>query len=172
MAQPSGRLEDPLPRWLIPEAGELSWLLVLLRVGFSTGLLGLPQGMWLGSKSERPRKQEGEAAISQRLGLESSVSLPYTIRGVVTQARFKRKGHRSYFLMGGVSEIWGPCFKAQELVSQERSVLPSCRPSRMFKVHLLAVFYGGMKKEMPVKPRLYHLNTVIVSKCPFYILVL
>lgn len=148
MAQP--RLEDPLPGWLIPEAGELSWLLVLLHVGFSTGRLGLPQGMWLGSKSERPRKQEGEAALSQRLGLESSVSLPYTIRGAVTQARFKRKGHRSYFLMGGVSEIWGPCFKPQELVSQERSVLPSCRPSRRFRVHL-AVFYGGDAKRNACK---------------------
>ena len=65
-----------------------------------------------------------------------------------------------------VSEIWGPCFKPQE----ERNVLSSHRPSPRFRVHLLAVFYGQVKKEMSIK--LNRLNTVIVNKCPFYILAL
>ena len=63
------RLEDPLPRRLVSEAGELCWL--HLYVGFSTGPPGLLRSMVASFQRERPKKQEGEAAISQRLGLET-----------------------------------------------------------------------------------------------------
>ena len=147
------RPEDPLPRRLVSEAGELCWL--RLPVGFPTGPLGLPQSTVARSQRERPKKQEGGAAISQRLGLETWVyqTPSCTIHATVTKARFKRKGHKPYFLVGVgseegvVSEIWGPCFKPQE-----RNVLPSHRPSLRFRVHPLAVFYGEVKREMSIKP--------------------
>lgn len=145
------RPEDPLPRRLVSKAGELCWL--RLPMGFPTGPLGLPQSTVARFQRERPKKQEGEATISQRLGLETWMSLSCTIHVTVTKARFKRKGHKPYFLVGVgseegvVSEIWGPCFKPQE-----RNVLPSHRPSLRFRVHPLAVFYGEVKKEMSIKP--------------------
>lgn len=61
-------------------------------------------------------------------------------------------------------QIWGPCFKAQELVAQKGSVLLSRRPSRRFRFCLLlALFSGGMKTAISINPRLYHLNAVIVN---------
>ena len=92
------RPEDPLPRRLVSEAGELCWL--HLHVGFSTGPPGLLRSMVARFQRERPKKQEGEAAISQRLGPETWVSLSCTIFATVTKARFKRKGHKPYFLVG------------------------------------------------------------------------
>ena len=162
------RLEDPLPRWHVSEAGKLCWL--RLHGASPRGLMGFLKAWWLGSKGNVSRNRKERLQFPKGLVWKPGCLFHVLciIHATATKARFKRKGHKPYFLVGGevVSEIWGPCFKPQE----ERNVLSSHRPSPRFRVHPLAVFYGQVKKEMSIK--LNRLNTVIVNKCPFYILAL